>query len=233
VKDLIVIVVDSLRDSRCPSVLQQRGIMEQNTNPNGLCKKGCGFYGNDAYEGMCSKCFKDNVKRQQQSSPTAGRNSPGGPATCGSATNISQQTTPISTPPSMPTIQAKTSLVQQAASSPVDIPTPTKTTDTCLTPKPVDSSLDESEASSPSASPSTSDSPLDDGSPGKLKKRNRCYSCKKKVGLTGFECRCGGLYCGLHRYSDKHNCTFDYKTDGREQLAKANPVVVGEKIKKI
>jgi len=53
------------------------------------------------------------------------------------------------------------------------------------------------------------------------------------LSLLGFECRCGGLFCGLHRYSDKHNCTFDYKADGREQLTKANPVVVGEKIKKI
>merc|ERR1712066_1049496 len=40
-------------------------------------------------------------------------------------------------------------------------------------------------------------------------KKNRCASCKKKVGLTGFACRCGGMYCGIHRYSDKHNCTFD------------------------
>lgn len=195
--------------------------MEQNTNPSGLCKMGCGFYGNHSYEGMCSKCFKENVKRQQQSSPTAGRNSPGN-ATCGSATNIS---TPISTPTTIPTIPTKANIVQQA-SSPVDIPSPT---DNCRTPKPLETSIDDE------ASPSSSDSPLDENnsSPGKLKKRNRCYTCKKKVGLTGFECRCGGLFCGLHRYSDKHNCTFDYKTDGREQLAKANPVVVGEKIKKI
>jgi len=192
--------------------------MEQNTNPSGLCKMGCGFYGNQSYEGMCSKCFKENVKRQQQSSPTAGRNSPGNVGTCGSATSIS---TPIAT---------KT-LVQQA-SSPVDIPTPPLlSADSSHTPK----SIDSTNLESAEASPSSSDSPLDDVniSPSKLKKRNRCYSCKKKVGLTGFECRCGGLFCGLHRYSDKHNCTFDYKTDGREQLAKANPVVVGEKIKKI
>merc|ERR1712080_547394 len=51
--------------------------MEQNSNPSGLCKMGCGSYGNRSYEGMCSECFKENVKRQQQSSPTAGRNSPG------------------------------------------------------------------------------------------------------------------------------------------------------------
>merc|ERR1711976_705687 len=43
----------------------------------------------------------------------------------------------------------------------------------------------------------------------KKPKKNRCHTCKKKVGLTGFQCRCGGLYCGLHRYSDKHDCTFD------------------------
>ena len=43
------------------------------------------------------------------------------------------------------------------------------------------------------------------------KKKNRCQSCKKKVGLTGFTCRCGGLFCSIHRYSDKHDCSFDYK----------------------
>ncbi|KAF7811875.1 zinc finger A20 and AN1 domain-containing stress-associated protein 9 isoform X3 [Senna tora] len=28
------------------------------------------------------------------------------------------------------------------------------------------------------------------------KKSNRCKSCNKKVGLTGFQCRCGDLFCG-------------------------------------
>merc|ERR1712218_298293 len=49
-----------------------------------------------------------------------------------------------------------------------------------------------------------------DGQSGK-KKKNRCFSCKKKVGLTGFTCRCGGLFCSINRYSDKHDCSFDYK----------------------
>ena len=39
----------------------------------------------------------------------------------------------------------------------------------------------------------------------------RCATCKKKLGLTGFTCRCGGLFCSIHRYSDKHQCDFDYK----------------------
>ena len=62
---------------------------------------------------------------------------------------------------------------------------------------------------------------------------NRCLSCRKKVGLTGFQCRCGGTFCSMHRYADSHECTFDYKKAGREQIAKQNPVVMAEKINKI
>lgn len=64
-------------------------------------------------------------------------------------------------------------------------------------------------------------------------KPNRCFSCKKRVGLTGFECRCGNLFCSSHRYSDKHSCTFDYKTVGRDAISKANPVVKADKVNKI
>ena len=62
---------------------------------------------------------------------------------------------------------------------------------------------------------------------------NRCLSCRNKVGLTGFQCRCGGTFCSMHRYADSHECSFDYKKAGREQIAKQNPVVMAEKINKI
>merc|ERR1712142_1203326 len=64
------------------------------------------------------------------------------------------------------------------------------------------------------------------------KPKNKCAVCKKKLGLTGFECRCGKLFCGLHRYTDKHECSFDYKESGRAELTAANPVIAGEKIQK-
>ncbi|WOL16101.1 hypothetical protein Cni_G24883 [Canna indica] len=62
---------------------------------------------------------------------------------------------------------------------------------------------------------------------------NRCSSCRKKVGLTGFRCRCGYLFCASHRHSDTHDCSFDYKAAGREQIAKANPLIRAAKIIKI
>jgi len=66
----------------------------------------------------------------------------------------------------------------------------------------------------------------------KKAKKAKCGVCKKKLGLTGFDCRCGGLFCPTHRYSDKHECGFDYEKLGKEQLRKANPVVGDEKIVK-
>lgn len=51
--------------------------------------------------------------------------------------------------------------------------------------------------------------------------------------FTGFECRCGNIFCGVHRYSDVHSCSYNYKADAAEKIRKENPVVVGEKIQKI
>ncbi|CAA7060876.1 unnamed protein product [Microthlaspi erraticum] len=62
---------------------------------------------------------------------------------------------------------------------------------------------------------------------------NRCTACRKRVGLTGFMCRCGTTFCGTHRYPEVHGCTFDFKSAGREEIAKANPLVVAAKLQKI
>ncbi|XBI99390.1 hypothetical protein VPH35_019470 [Triticum aestivum] len=60
---------------------------------------------------------------------------------------------------------------------------------------------------------------------------NRCMACKKKVGLLGFACRCGGTFCSLHRYVDGHACGFDYKKVVREQIAQQNPLVAPSKLR--
>lgn len=55
------------------------------------------------------------------------------------------------------------------------------------------------------------------------KNKNRCWECKKKVGLTAIECRCGYVFCNGHRYADQHACTFDFKAADRAELARRNP----------
>lgn len=70
--------------------------------------------------------------------------------------------------------------------------------------------------------------------PKKVKKR--CGVCKLKLTLVQRECGkcgCGGVYCGMHRMSENHECTFDHKTNGRAKLKKNNPKIVNSKIIKI
>ncbi|KAJ6386552.1 hypothetical protein OIU78_016466 [Salix suchowensis] len=60
--------------------------------------------------------------------------------------------------------------------------------------------------------------------------KNRCECCTKKVGLMGFNCRCGKNFCRAHRYPKDHSCTFDFKTLDQQNLAKQNPLVAGDKL---
>ncbi|KAJ9139966.1 hypothetical protein P3X46_030657 [Hevea brasiliensis] len=57
-----------------------------------------------------------------------------------------------------------------------------------------------------------------------------CSTCNKRVGLTGFECRCGNLFCGKHRYPEEHSCGFDYKAYAREIMLKQNQVCEADKL---
>lgn len=49
----------------------------------------------------------------------------------------------------------------------------------------------------------------------------------------GFDCRCGNLFCAIHRYSDKHDCPYDYRSAAAARIRKENPIVVAEKIQKL
>lgn len=57
--------------------------------------------------------------------------------------------------------------------------------------------------------------------------------CNKKLGLLPFVCKCGLNFCGVHRYSDKHDCKFNYQEEYKKQLEKNNQKIVSDKIKKI
>lgn len=64
--------------------------------------------------------------------------------------------------------------------------------------------------------------------------RSRCAECRKRLNITNvYTCRCDKLFCAAHRYSELHNCTFDYKSDGRKILEQTNPLVTAPKLPKI
>ncbi|XP_064294205.1 AN1-type zinc finger protein 5 isoform X1 [Phalacrocorax carbo] len=211
--------------------------MTQETNQTPgpmLCSTGCGFYGNPRTNGMCSVCYKEHLQRQQNS----GRISPMGTA--------SGSNSPTSDSASVQRADTSLNNCEGAAGS-----TSEKSRNVPVAALPVTQQMTEMSISreekvtlktetepvvtqpSPSVSqPSTSQS--EERAPELPKpKKNRCFMCRKKVGLTGFDCRCGNLFCGLHRYSDKHNCPYDYKAEAAAKIRKENPVVVAEKIQRI
>jgi hypothetical protein len=63
--------------------------------------------------------------------------------------------------------------------------------------------------------------------------KNRCFSCKKKIGLLGIECKCNHTFCTSCRYAEKHGCSYDYYTTEREILRVQNPKVCAEKLIKV
>jgi len=66
------------------------------------------------------------------------------------------------------------------------------------------------------------------------KKKIRCEECNKKLALAQqFECKCGRMFCSIHRYADSHKCTFDYQKIQQQKLESLNPVIAPSKVQQL
>ena len=214
---------DTLKDLNPSKSIVEMSEDDQ-SNPKICNKEGCNFYGSKQYGGFCSNCArKEDVVIKKNNPRSEG-------STADSIPNIPStlSLTAISKRPSMAGRKRKSESLE--------------TDDT-------DSDIVELEALSLSAvhqstsceakleghHPDNQCPDSDKTGSGTTKKRkiNRCHVCSKKVGLLGFDCRCGGLFCGLHRGDQDHACTFDYKPLQRAELAKNNPKIVADKVTKI
>jgi len=59
----------------------------------------------------------------------------------------------------------------------------------------------------------------------------RCQVCRRKIGLTPIVCRCGHMFCAHHRYPNEHQCSFNYKIEGRKLIEKENPKIQSNQFK--
>jgi len=60
--------------------------------------------------------------------------------------------------------------------------------------------------------------------------KNICDVCFKSIGIYGFKCKCGKLFCSKHINSYNHQCEYNYFKDHQEKIRKENPIVKPEVI---
>lgn len=57
--------------------------------------------------------------------------------------------------------------------------------------------------------------------------------CNKKIKITDYPCKCKNYYCRLHKLSENHECTYDYRENWLKSKKIDDLKCVSNKMQKI
>ncbi|KAG7508254.1 AN1-type zinc finger protein 3-like [Solea senegalensis] len=190
----------------------------------------CGFWGSSKTMNLCSKCFADIQKKQPgddcTSKPIQSTGSSQSSVFSSETSSSSSQSLSSSPPsgaeqpsteepsPTCPSSQREGVSSTETATGTLSLCTPTK--------RPRESASGSESEETPEKRPRTDEKDGSSESRGmpKQKNRRRCYRCQTKLELVQQElgsCRCGYVFCMLHRLPEQHDCLFDHLGRGREE----------------
>ncbi|XP_036398320.1 AN1-type zinc finger protein 3 [Megalops cyprinoides] len=186
----------------------------------------CGFWGSSKTMNLCSKCFADIQKKQPDEDcapePTPSTSSSQSAVFCSDMSSSSSQS--LSSAPVSSDEPSPKDVGATCPPAPQGVPSTDTAQGTLSTPtkRPCDSASGSESEASPEKRARADDVTVAEECRGasKQKSRRRCHRCQTKLELVQQElgsCRCGYVFCMLHRLPEQHDCLFDHLGRGREE----------------
>ncbi|KAM9778435.1 AN1-type zinc finger protein 3-like [Syngnathus typhle] len=217
------------------------GDTSERSKPPGLPPRcPCGFWGSSKTMNLCSKCFADIQKKQpgEDSRSAVFASGGGGETPTAAVANSAANKSPSISSSLSPSLSTPTAADPPAAeeASPLfaasrEGASTATAQGTLRTPakRPRESASPSESEATPEKRPRPEAEEEDGGGEGgedeaadtpKQKNRRRCYSCQSKLELVQQElgsCRCGYVFCMMHRLPEQHDCLFDHLGRGRQE----------------